>query len=691
MKRTPCLLLALAALSVRAGAAVAGPEFLGYVEAGDSGGGDSEHGADFESFRGSAADGGYSATQDSSGTLSEAGFVFASTADCRAPAMSPGDPGGRATAHAAVTFALDAPTGIQLRGHFRSTTARNRFVASISRLPDAPDDPELTVYQSPNFGFPDGNADPLPFEFTEVLQPGTYRFAATVSAWDASESSAGFDLELRVPGRPVLRGVVQFERIPTGPDGLVLEAPEWIPAAGVPVEVVDAAGNVLAASTTGLFDGSYSFELDAPEPVVVRAKAMYGNVEVRDDPDPSAPGQVHVVESDPAVAAAGQIVVRDLVAGDADRRNGPFHLLALVRSFESQVRDVQPDFSPPPLQLRWRPDRAPGTRHVRADGIDVIVVDGLRGQGTVAGEPIDSDEFDPSAVAREYFHFAMRHLRRDHASAGGADVVGLRLDPRLALSEGWAMYFGCAALGVPDYLETAGPQGASAETTDLERNLHSRPRGAPQVDAAAVASVLWDLHDADADAGDGIALGFEVLWSALRELDDDPMADLVDFLEVLHRNDPSRGPALRTLLAKRGLAYAPGGDSPVRTPFPVPIENGVPSARVLVDSLGPPSGTILETSSRFFRFELAEPTTANVALRWKKSGKRPADLDLYLLSADGAVLGAAVSRDAAGRSETLSVPLAPGSYLIEVRSHHVPDGAATPVFNRGKCTVRLDH
>lgn len=482
------------------------------------------------------------------------------------------------------------------------------------------------------------------------------------------------------PGTPPfigVQGVVEFEKVPVTSRGLRLAEKRRAPAVGVTVDAVrDADPSEIVGSAVTDYQGHFEIGLATEESLRLRVRSVMGNVKV----EHPFTGDVYVVDSAAFTPDPAGSVTRNVLAADATRASGPFNLLDVARRCVAYARRYEPGLDPPPLAFRWSDDEIDGTFYVdNPDGqTDVIHVNGERA--------VNSDEFDDTVVAHEFGHFLARAFSRDD-TFGGYHVIGQRLDPRVAWSEGWATFFGCAAMGTGDKIDSYGTNGRRAKVRKLEKN--KLPGDKPGVTSEhTVSSVLWDLFDPAADAGDSVSLGFGPVWTAFRGgMRDERFTYLLDFCDVLVRDDPARGGAVAAVLAARKIKYTPGQTPVSPDAFPAPIASGA-QVRGVADSASAQQAN-LDASSRLFEFTLSAPGAVSLVLEWQSVGGAPSDLDLYLLGREGNV----IQQSAAGPgtlTETIDLPsLDAGTYVVEVRSWG--DAGAGVVFNKGRFSLTANY
>jgi hypothetical protein len=127
---------------------------------------------------------------------------------------------------------------------------------------------------------------------------------------------------------------------------------------------------------------------------------------------------------------------------------------------------------------------------------------------SVLSTQADPDEYDDLVLLHHYGHF-FQDLYARTDSPGGAHAARSRVDPRLAWSEGSALFFAALAKGSSLYLDTtAAGLGTRFDIESLEAAIPlATSDGTPSGDVseALVAAVLWDLADATNETKDTLA------------------------------------------------------------------------------------------------------------------------------------------------------------------------------------------
>jgi hypothetical protein len=484
--------------------------------------------------------------------------------------------------------------------------------------------------------------------------------------------------------RTAITGNVRYEKILTTDGRLQLNNPVPRPAPGVKVEAIETATEKTLGIAMTDAEGNYRMELTIEQPTAmyVRVLAQTENARVV---RPTG-NNVYSIRAEDFRLAPGGEHRQDFLAVDRDRSSGPFNIIAAIRRANDMVRAVEPDIDLPNVTIRWSP-QYDGSTYFR----------GTTSEAFIKGDrSSDSDEFDDTVINHEYAHFLASRFSRDD-SPGGDHDSNERLDPRLAWGEGWATFFGCVSNNTSRYVDTGatrgGKGGGQTQGTLVAYDLESDER--EQVNAGywneyTVSSVLWDIYDSANEEGDTIATGFAPVWRAFRDMREDRFTYLINFCDRLVRRQRELGPAMTTLLERSSIAYYPGRNPSVDNPFPIPL-NVNQTESGTVRSLGDRRTNLL-TSSAFYSFTLSRPREVTVTMNITGSPSRQnADIDLFLLDAEGEMVAHSDETNGVGDSETITRRLEPGYYVIEVRSWAQLANGGRMVFNAGDYDLQLSY
>lgn len=111
----------------------------------------------------------------------------------------------------------------------------------------------------------------------------------------------------------------------------------------------------------------------------------------------------------------------------------------------------------------------------------------------------DTDHFDKSIIAHEYFHF-LENTLGDTDSPGGSHNGNQLIDPRLAWSEGAAQFFQGVMTGIPRVLDSRGNSSGSSNlivdySIEIVETDEPREENEGEFREFSVARVLWDAYD----------------------------------------------------------------------------------------------------------------------------------------------------------------------------------------------------
>ena len=457
---------------------------------------------------------------------------------------------------------------------------------------------------------------------------------------------------------------------------------------GATVEIIASpGGNVLAAGVTDAA-GNYSLSVQANIEVFVRVRAELlrtgtpaWNFTVRDNTNFDS-----LYALDGSVFNTGaSAVTRNLHAASgwggsgysSVRSAAPFSVLDAVYQALQLVLSASPNQVFAELRMMWTPNNRPVTP--RGNAASVAAQRAAGNIGTTfydAGTPAriyvlgdaatDTDEFDQHVVAHEWGHYYQHQLSRDD-SIGGAHDTNLRLDYRVAFSEGWGSAFAGMAKGDPLYRDSFTMNGV---LRDFQINVDNNATLFPGAfNEGAVQSVLYDLFDNANDGADMISLGFAPLHAAMttRMRSTSALTTIYPFLSALRAGNSAQAGAIDALAAAQQLASVTddfganetnnGGDA-----RNLPIFRSVAAGETVAVCSVAANGAFNRLGNRkLLRFDLATAGTITVRA---SNGPAGSDPDLALYSA-GQRRG--LAEGTASLAETLVVSgLAAGTYVIEV-------------------------
>jgi hypothetical protein len=382
----------------------------------------------------------------------------------------------------------------------------------------------------------------------------------------------------------------------------------------------------------------------------------------------------------------------DLTLYNTDRNSGAFNILEAVERGNDLVLHADPRSILPAFTIFWSVKNTNKSGNVAAGLVGGTYFNLSAGTAYILGDrATDSDEFDDSVIIHEYAHMLAVKFSRDD-SPGSAHVLGDMLDPRVAWSEGFANFFSSAARNDAIYRDSYGPNGINLLRYDLDDNAPAGDRPGYWSEAS-VESLLWDLfHDTPDESDPSIQFDISSIWAAFTDLRNDHFVYLPYFLDHFLARNPESVDVVRSMAMVRNIQFLPGQIPSVAIPFPRSLIVGQSVERQQVDSLTT-KRTNLMTSSHFFMFTApGGPTGIRLDITGLGTGNNPNanDLDLYLLDMNGRIIDKSNS-GGNGVSELISQKnLAPGTYVIEVRSYYTVAGTSTVVYNSGEYSLKVN-
>ena len=317
----------------------------------------------------------------------------------------------------------------------------------------------------------------------------------------------------------------------------------------------------------------------------------------------------------------------------------------------------------------------------------------------------DTDHFDASIILHEYGHFIEALYSRSD-SPGGAHDGNTIIDPRLAWSEAWATFFAGAVANTPAYLDTTGNSSGitgfvyaynyETNTTPRDPSIGEPvpPPGEGNFREMAILRALWDIFDANNEAGDDVNVGFERLWSifsgstGMRAQPAFLNAGL--FFEILG-STPSN-PA--SILSANFIEANQDDYARLLNCSPTNILISPTHTRSDIRENGTYSNSNQFASNDFYWLQITSPITGELRLNFTS----PANADLNLIVyrsgyrfGDSSSMATFSTQRNPGSSGSESVRLdnlPPGNYLVNVIADTSPVGAS-PTANLSTATYDL--
>ena len=362
---------------------------------------------------------------------------------------------------------------------------------------------------------------------------------------------------LDIASDSTLTGRVEYERVPITGSGLDYTNIARLPMRGVVVEAVDASDGQcsqdVVATTLSDGDGQYGLNVPENQPVCIQVRAQLyredsegatsWDIQLTDNTNANAP--YYLLDSSMVATPADQ-PIRNLLAGAGvqsgsknytqARAAAPFAILDTLCEAVDTVIKVDANIALPLLSVRWSTlnNSAPieDEESIKQGDISGSF---YRLQKFFLGEELinttheifflgnkdsNTDEYDPHVIAHEFGHYITGSFSRSDA-LGGEHSIDDRLDARLAFEEGWADAFSGIALNnatsfvqnPKNYRNSYGFNQRKTSSFALDELNHTI---AGWYSESSVASIIYNLFDADNDGVDAIELGFDPIFQVLR-------------------------------------------------------------------------------------------------------------------------------------------------------------------------------
>ncbi len=368
-----------------------------------------------------------------------------------------------------------------------------------------------------------------------------------------------------------LSGKVSYDFVPFRSglnNGLDYDSMVQKPVRGVVVQIIDRNGEVLKTTHTDA-QGNYTAKVTAKQVKIRVLAKMYQapsagkaswDFQVKDNTNSNA---LYVMDGRFANLGEGGTQTRNLNAASGWGGNGytstrtaaPFAILDVVYKAIEKVKTAQSDALFPPLNIFW------SKNNISASGdtnLGQIITSHYNGDETalyILGKAnSDTDEYDSAVIAHEWGHYYESAFSRSD-SIGGAHGNEDILDIRLAFGEGFGTAMGCIIIDSPLYIDSLGSQQGQSFGDDLEQQtpLSNNPGW---FNEASVYRILYDIYDANNEAGDGISFGFTPIHEVFIDAQKNTPAftSIFTFITALKAQQPGNESAIDEITAKEQIA-----------------------------------------------------------------------------------------------------------------------------------------
>ncbi len=268
-------------------------------------------------------------------------------------------------------------------------------------------------------------------------------------------------------------------------------------------------GSVIQCGETGI-DGTFTFTVPSNGQVFrlqVRSRADNNIYKASILRSPES-NQIYHVEA--AFTASANQSITVTAPATAGLVGGAFNILDQIHSYNDRLRTLTAGCTgctaftvAPKVSVYWERGFNPGS-YYQGSPVASFYIKGtsrLFILGGVNGDVnfTDTDHFDNSIIAHEYFHFLEDNYSVSD-SPGGSHNGNQLLDPRLAWSEGVAQFFQAVMTNISRVIDTVGNNnGASSVIVDYSVELSENDipirSNEGEFREFSIARLLWDSYD----------------------------------------------------------------------------------------------------------------------------------------------------------------------------------------------------
>ncbi len=482
-------------------------------------------------------------------------------------------------------------------------------------------------------------------------------------------------------------GKATFSSVPYKTGGsLDYTATSDAPIRGATVQLIDANGAAVAASTSDA-QGNYLLTVaSAAKPVKLRVlaelKGPMHDFTVRDNTDG---GALYAMESSGFSPATSATTSQNIHAPSgwggssysAARVAAPFAILDMAYLAKEKVFSTAAGTTLKPLRFYWSINNvpSPGDRSLGQIGSSFFSITTL-GDAAIfllGAEDTDTDEYDTPVVAHEFGHYLQHAVSRDD-SVGGPHSGDQLLDMRVAFSEGFGNAWSGIVRDSPTYFDSKGPQQASG----FAFSVAVVPFTQGWYSESTVEYLMWQ-HYQDPDIGLG------GIYAALTSLRNAPtFSSIFSFNETLRAARPGAASSITNDAAALGVhgsdSYGTGESNSGGVAGVLPVYHthtaGFGSSQTYCVSSA--VGTANKLGNHVYASFNASGTRTITVAR-SASTTQTTDPDITLVTADG---HKTVAQSEAVDMETLSnITLPPGTHAFVINDYAMTPSSGSRCFD----------
>ena len=544
---------------------------------------------------------------------------------------------------------------------------------------------------SPSFSCTNGGS----FSGTTFTAPAVTAETIVVcsaTATDASGNTGTAELTATVTPAPesvTVSGSITFDHVPNDPSSgsLDYDSITQDPVPGVTVEAVNGAGTVLESTVTD-GNGAYTMVVPPNTDLAIRVKAemvqtsgAQWDVRVIDNTSLDAlytfQGSFANTGSTNSVRSLNAASGWDGVSYSSPRVAGPFAILAPIYESLQSFAAIDSDVVFPSIEFNWSVNNRAGMNdnvsfldNIANGDIGtssfVTTSDGSRKVLILGDANDDTDEYDEHVVIHEWGHYFENQLSRSD-SIGGPHGLGDRLDPRVALSEGFGNALSGMITGDSIYRDSFGFGQGQGFGFNVENNNNQNEGW---FNEGSTQSILFDIFDSVDDSADTLSAGLGPIYEAFTSpiyTESNFFTTIFSFVEAYNSINPGDATAVNALTAAQsinGTGAAGIGETNngiVSTSLPI-YNNAVVGGGAIEVCTNDTNGEDNKLGNRIYiAFNVTSPG-AHTFTMTRTSGSTNTDPDFFT-SQTGVIL--AIAQSGVSNTETDVVSLNTGPHLID--------------------------
>jgi hypothetical protein len=478
-----------------------------------------------------------------------------------------------------------------------------------------------------------------------------------------------------------ISGKITFDRVPVKTGNYDMISLDYNnirkdPAKNILIKALDENGQLLYETSSDK-KGKYTVYVPENSNVKIRVyarvlKKNHWDVSVVDNTNIKA---IYVIEG--ALHNSGSTSsIRNLHAASgwdgqgysAPRDAAPFAMLDSINTVMQKVVEVKSDVEFPKLTVNWSVNNVAASGEQSLGQIVTSNYDGASNLWILGDANSDTDEYDDHIIIHEWGHFFEDKFSRSD-SIGGPHSSGDALDIRVAFGEGFGNALSAIATDDPIYFDTSGYGQSSGWSMNIES---ATPQNPGWFSEASIQRILYDLYDDKDDGGDRLSLGFAPIFEAMvgKEKNTPVFTSIFSFIHALKSENSHHSHKIDAIVAKESIAsihdiYGNYRSNSANGTYTTPIYRDLAVGRWITQCNQNTYGVYNKLGNRTF-IKVKIDKSALYSFDAQPYGGDYGDPDIVIYKAQYPLEQMGMSPLEGASSDTLSMNLNPGDYLVEV-------------------------